>query len=363
MKKISNIQASKTLAILALFACSFSSEVSAQNLIVNPGFENGTTGWSTDCTMEIYTENVYGGVSSTNNVTEIDAERCFNQEVNVTAGQTYYVSYKASRRQGGSTPATTGVNLLITGVQSATQYTNVNRTYTNTTWSYTNEVFSFTIALNSTDTRVNVKFGNYTTVGTYGTIIDDISVMTGSAGVLPLKFLSFNGKIKNNSAVLNWSASNDDHSGRYFVIEKSVGQNKFDSIGTVKAADARSNYAFTDNSASNGSNHYRIKAVNANEVISYSNVIALTNSAAAAAKVYPNPAVSTIAVSLPALSNTIANIQIFNIAGNMIMSKQVNLSEGSNVVSVDVTSLKPGSFFLKVSDSKDLNFAQSFCKR
>lgn len=354
-------QALKTLAVLAVFACSFNSEASAQNLIVNPGFENGTTGWSTDCTMEIYAENVYGGVSTTNQVTEIDAERCFFQEVSVTAGSTYYVAYRASRRQGG-TPATVGVNVTVTGVESATQFINVNRTYTNTTWAYTNEVFSFTLPLNSIDTRVNVRFANYITVGTYGTIIDDVTVSTGSAGILPLKFLAFSGKVKNNAAVLNWSASNDDQTGRYFIIEKSVNQNKFDSIGVVKANDARANYTFIDNN-SNGAATYRIKAVNANGVSSYSNVIALNNVATVAAKVYPNPAVSNISVAITAVANTVASVQIFNLAGNMVMSKQVNLNDGSNVFSLDVTSLKTGSFFVKVSDGKQVNFAQSFSKK
>ncbi|MBL7700371.1 MAG: T9SS type A sorting domain-containing protein [Chitinophagaceae bacterium] len=363
MRTTSYKQASKNLAVLALFVCLFITKGSAQNLITNPGFENGTTGWITDCTIEINPENVYGGTSTTNRVTEIDVERCFNQQVNVTAGSTYYITYKASRRQGGSTPATVGVNVRITGVQSGTQYINVNRTYTNTSWSYTIEVFSFTLPLNTTDTKVNVKFSNYVTVGTYGTLIDDVSVTTGSAGILPLKFISFNGKIKNASAVLNWTASNDDQSGRYFVIERSYGQNKFDSIGIVKANDSRADYTFTDNNFSNGVNYYRIKAVNANEVISFSSVIALNGNAAIQAKVYPNPAVSNIAVSLPASANTIANVQIYNLAGSLLISKHVSLKEGSNVVSVDITTLKPGSFFVKVADNNGLDFAQPFCKR
>lgn len=362
MKTSSTKRALRTIASLALAACFFTTKVSAQNLIANPGFDNGTTGWSTDCSMEIYLENVYGGVSSTNNVTEIDEERCFNQQVTVTAGATYYVSYKASRRQGGTTPATTGVNVTVTGVESGTQYINVNRTYTNASWGYTNEVFSFTLALNSIDTKVKVNFANYLTVGTYGTIVDDISVTGGSSGMLPLKFISFTGKIKNNAAVLNWTASNDDHSGKYFVIESAGAGNNFDAVGTVMAADGHSAYSFTDNSVHSGSNTYRIKAVSANGV-TYSNVISLNGSVASAAKVYPNPATSAITVSLSSSSNTIANVQVFSLSGNLVMSRQLKVGEGSNVLSLDITSLKPGSFFVKVNDGKDLNYAQSFCKK
>lgn len=357
MKQITAKKLFTTLAMALLLNIA-----DAQNLIVNPGFTDGTTNWSTDCSMEIYAESVYGGTSSTNNVTEIDGERCFNQAINVSAGATYYVTYKASRRQGGSTPATVGVNVTITGLQSANQYINVDRTYTNTSWSYTTEVFSFTVPLNSNDAQVNVKFGNYVTVGTYGTIIDDISVSTGSAGILPIRFLSFSGKLNTNTAILKWSASNDDQSGKLFIIEKSTTQNKFDSIGSVKATDTRASYTFTDNNATNSANYYRIKAVNANGSISYTNVIALNSSNTASAKLYPNPAINNISVSIPAAANIIATVQIFNLTGNLVACKQVTLTEGLNIINLDVTSLKPGSFVLKIANS-EVNFAQSFCKR
>ncbi|RYE13190.1 MAG: T9SS type A sorting domain-containing protein, partial [Sphingobacteriales bacterium] len=200
------------------------------------------------------------------------------------------------------------------------------------------------------------------TVGTYGTIIDDISVSTGSAGVLPIRFISFNGKMATTSAVLNWTASNDDNSGKAFVIERSGANNKFDSIGSVNAVNNRGSYSFTDAKASNGTNYYRIKAVNSNGIISYTNVIALSSAAVATTKLYPNPAVSNVAVSIPVAANMVATVQIFNLAGNLVASKQVTLTEGSNVISLDVTSLKPGSFVLKISNN-EVSFAQSFCKR
>ena len=111
---------SKTFILLAIAGSSlFSKGVGAQNLIVNPGFQDGTSGWGTDCSIEINPETVYGGTNAANKVTEIDIERCFKQQVAVSAGATYDFSFKASRRQGG-TPATVGVTVTITGAESGT---------------------------------------------------------------------------------------------------------------------------------------------------------------------------------------------------------------------------------------------------
>ncbi len=117
--------------------------LSAQsNLVVNPGFYKRYPGWSTDCTIEINPESVYGGANS-NPVSEIDIERCLHHEIATSAGAMYDFSFKAGRRQGG-TPATVGITVKVTGIPSGTVYINQNLTYTNTSWGLTASSFSFT---------------------------------------------------------------------------------------------------------------------------------------------------------------------------------------------------------------------------
>src|SRR5690606_7686233 len=206
-------------ALLALAAPAADAQ---SNLIVNPGFSSGSTGWSTNCTIEIYAETVYGGTNASNNVTEIDKERCLHQDVAVVPGKFYTFSFRAARRTSGA-PATVGVHVRVIGRQSGTQYINVYRTYTQSTWSYVTEDFLVHIPAAATDSEVRIRFNNYLTGGTYGTLLDDIVFQEDADAVmLPLQIGSFTAAAAEQGVRLDWTASNADQDGKHFEIERMV---------------------------------------------------------------------------------------------------------------------------------------------
>src|SRR5690349_5541906 len=68
-----------TIIILPLF-------MSAQNLTTNSSFNNGSTGWTSSCSVEVNPETTYGGTNASNYVTEIDMERCLDQNICILPG-------------------------------------------------------------------------------------------------------------------------------------------------------------------------------------------------------------------------------------------------------------------------------------
>ena len=62
--------------------------------------------------------------------------------------------------------------------------------------------------------------------------------------------------------------------------------------------------------------------------------------------VYPNPATSTVNVKL--VDNSQANIQLFNLVGQVVMSEQVN---GQDLVTLNVNNLNNGIYMLKVNQN------------
>ena len=62
--------------------------------------------------------------------------------------------------------------------------------------------------------------------------------------------------------------------------------------------------------------------------------------------VYPNPATSTVNVQL--VDNSQANIQLFNLVGQVVMSEQVN---GQDLVTLNVNNLNNGIYMLKVNQN------------
>jgi len=81
----------KITLVLAILLWPFC--MSAQNLTTNSSFSNGSTGWTGSCSVEVNPETVYGGLNASNNVTEIDEERCLDQNVCIMAGVTYKLTF------------------------------------------------------------------------------------------------------------------------------------------------------------------------------------------------------------------------------------------------------------------------------
>ncbi|AEW01492.1 hypothetical protein A4D02_05735 [Niastella koreensis] len=179
--------------------------MSAQNLVTNSSFSNSSTGWTSSCSVEVNPESVYGGSSTTNNVTEIDMERCLDQNVCIVPGATYVLSFRASRRIDASTPSNPGIAIKVKGVNSNTTYVNQTKSYSNTSWSWSSQTYTFTAG--SSDKSVNIHIQDNNSHSTYGVIVDDIELH-------PQSDMAISG---NTTAVVNttnaYSVSNSPASG------------------------------------------------------------------------------------------------------------------------------------------------------
>ena len=161
--------------------------------------------------------------------------------------------------------------------------------------------------------------------------------------------------IKSTSAVqLAWRTANEaDYTN--FTVERSNNNGvTFKPIDSV-ASDGTGTYSFTDsNPLTTGKNLYRLKQVDINSTITYSDVLTVrygdwNNSDGVA--VYPNPACSTVNLTIPpgSRNNTNYNITITNSSGSPILStvsSQMQWQTG-------IEQLLPGSYIITVIDNKD----------
>jgi hypothetical protein len=174
---------SLALAIAIFLPCF----VRAQNLVSNSNFTGGSSsGWSTACSIEINPQSTYGGPSSSIYVTEIDNERCMNQQVCILPGLSYTLSFQATRRPQSGSPANPGLQVKVTGVNSNHNYVNNTQAYTNTSWNMVTRTFTFSVASNSTDTKLNIQFLPDNNNSTYGVILGDIELAPASTNSLSI---------------------------------------------------------------------------------------------------------------------------------------------------------------------------------
>jgi hypothetical protein len=146
----------------------------AQNLATNSSFDDGTSGWTGSCSVEVNPETVYGGTSASNNVTEIDMERCLDQTICIMPGVTYKLSFRATRRPDANTPNTAGISIKVKGVNSHTTYVSNTKNYNNNSWGWSTESYTFTAG--NSDKSVNIHIQDYNSHSTYGVIMDDIEL-------------------------------------------------------------------------------------------------------------------------------------------------------------------------------------------
>ncbi len=198
-----------TLVTLALIITSIILPLclSAQNLITNADFSNGTTGWNSGCTVEIHTEPVYGGPDASNYVTEIDGETCLDQNVCIMPGYTYQLTFRATRRVDANTPSTASISIKIKGNNSNANYLNQSKGFNNSTFNWTTQSYTFTVPANSSDKSINIHIKDNNNSRTYGVLLDDIELH-------PQTDMAIDGA---SSAVLNstynYSVSNSPSSG------------------------------------------------------------------------------------------------------------------------------------------------------
>lgn len=170
---------------------------------------------------------------------------------------------------------------------------------------------------------------------------------------LPVTMLHFSGYLnKNNTVDLKWETTMERNVS-HFEIEKSNINGNFIKIGNMKAtgnSDVNQQYAFNDVNPYSGMNYYRLKTIDEDGKYTYSNVINITvnNGKSTIASIYPNPANSVLHIDFSMLNAENQVIEITDVIGNTVFSRQVKLQKGYNSVPLDITALSKGNYFLRM---------------
>jgi len=157
-------------------------------------------------------------------------------------------------------------------------------------------------------------------------------------------FADFSCALKNSSNVeLLWRVTNSND-GDYFIVERSLDGQKFETVSALKITDTSTGYGVTDNSPINGTDFYRIKFIGKTGRIIYSKTMQVTLSADVDFKFYPNPVDKLLIIRT---SHNI-DIQVLDPLGTLRLAKQ--LQPGLQVI--NISALEKGSYILKIADKE-----------
>jgi hypothetical protein len=173
--------------------------------------------------------------------------------------------------------------------------------------------------------------------------------------VLPMQFLSVNGKRNGAQVLINWEVTNEKNVTNY-IIEKSDNGTSFITAGIVSKKPGNgeiSRYTFSDASAGEKAViYYRIIAEEAAGQKMFSKLITLkTVSGEGTLDISPVPAIDHSTIRWSSTGNKKLNVTLFNAAGHTVLSRQYRLKTGVNeLLLTNLQTLPASIYFVKASD-------------
>ncbi len=145
--------------------------------------------------------------------------------------------------------------------------------------------------------------GNVSSKDTFRLLTQSNVLITANfSGIaLPITLLNLDATVVGTTTVLTWQTASEQNSLQ-FVVQRSLDDAQWDSIGTVAAAgqsDVTRNYRFTDPRPQNGFDYYRLALVDVNGSRQYSPQKRVWIGPGAAFRIYPNPAGDLVTLQLP----------------------------------------------------------------
>lgn len=185
-----------------------------------------------------------------------------------------------------------------------------------------------------------------------GLAVDDFSLST-NASILPVSLSHFAVAREKQTVVANWATTTESNSKQFELQRSSNGSSNWSTVSTV-AASGNSNtlrsYKAVDAAPINGTNFYRLKSVDLDGSFTYSAVqqVQFAATTALSVRIYPNPASHTLQVQLGQQAGFNGRIQISNAAGQVLISRQMNSTNGS--LAIPIQQLRAGLYTLQVQD-------------
>ncbi len=162
---------------------------------------------------------------------------------------------------------------------------------------------------------------------------------------LPVKLVSFNGKLQDKNILLNWDVESETGFDRY-EIQKSYNGTAFETIGNVKALN-RNNYNFTDvEKGQHSIVYYRLKMIDIDGKFSYSNIINFKMQESTGFTLYPNPANTFTQVSFNKNINDKVIVEIINAEGKLLMKRACDVIE--NKIMISTNNLAAGNYAIAI---------------
>ncbi len=188
--------------------------------------------------------------------------------------------------------------------------------------------------------------------------LDALCLTATSPGPLPIGIINFQGNYSNGVGMLNWKTGTEINSN-YFEIERSDDGVAFAEVNKVNAKGIASDYNFVDRQMMPGTNFYRLKIVDKNNSFTYSNIIKLRAEIKGTiiTATYPNPFVDHVTITIASeISEPNVSVRILDNTGRQLKVQTTHLQKGINQISFDnLSALSSNLYIIEVKTVNGMN--------
>jgi len=178
------------------------------------------------------------------------------------------------------------------------------------------------------------------------------TIITNNVNVaLPAVWLGFTVEAVSGNALLKWKTSDEINVATY-TVEHSFNGVSFTSVGSVAANNNSgvNNYNFTHTGLAAGLHYYRIRRTDKDGKFELSDIKSIRiTTTGANVQVRPNPVVgSTLVLAVSIQQSNKSNVQVTGVDGKVIVQQAINLVSGNNMVNINISSVPPGIYLVRV---------------
>ena len=164
-----------------------------------------------------------------------------------------------------------------------------------------------------------------------------------------VSLLSFNAIAINNETKLTWVVTTNDWDR--FEVQRSDDGINFQSVATVNAQPARTNYSFYDHTAT-ATTYYRLKLYHPDGTISYSLTVRVIKEGFTA-HTFPNPFVSELSIELWQDKSDMLSIPFFDYTGKKIFRKSFEVVPGRNIIPINGSKWPKGIYLMQILNGEN----------
>ncbi|PSR12285.1 MAG: hypothetical protein DA408_19175 [Bacteroidetes bacterium] len=175
------------------------------------------------------------------------------------------------------------------------------------------------------------------------------------AAVLPIEMAYFTGEPLEKHNLLRWGSALEENTKVHHIERLLPGERDWQSRGTLPAAgfsQQLTTYEWQD-FAPYPLAYYRIKTIDFDGSAQYSDLLTLErkNDPIRLEQAYPNPVQTQLTSPIFTLDPTAVAWKIVSPGGQVLLAGQKDLMAGNNLLVMDLSQLKPGLYYLRMTTS------------